>query len=74
MKVQLLQTPVCENGVETLALVRELAARLPCAVSVEQVFIHTEADARQYAFPGSPTVLVNGVDIDPDPPRGIGLG
>jgi hypothetical protein len=74
MKVQVLSTPGCENGVTTLALVRELAAQLPCALGVEQVFVDTEVDARQHAFPGSPTVRVNGVDIDPDPPRGIGLG
>lgn len=32
---------------------------------VERIEIKTEADAETWRFPGSPTILVNNVDIDP---------
>lgn len=41
---------------------------------VETVLVESAADAAHLAYPGSPTVRVNGVDIEPTPPANIGLG
>ncbi len=32
---------------------------------IEEIEVKTEEDAVKYKFPGSPTIRVNGVDVDP---------
>jgi len=73
-RLQVLSTPGCGNAATTVALVREVAARLAPGALVEEVLVETLADAERLGFPGSPTVRLEGRDIDPDPPRGVGLG
>jgi hypothetical protein len=51
-------------------VLRELA---PGSV-LERVLVETPEEAARLAFPGSPTVRVDGRDIDPDPPEATGLG
>jgi hypothetical protein len=59
VKVELLYWEGCPSYPETLATLRELG------VEVELREVRTEADAEELAFPGSPTVRVNGRDVDP---------
>ena len=39
---------------------------------LEALVVQDEADAEHRPFPGSPTVRINGVDIDPEAPAGVG--
>ena len=41
---------------------------------IQMIAIHSLADARLLAFPGSPTVRIDGEDIDRRDPPAIGLG
>jgi protein-disulfide isomerase len=41
---------------------------------VEAIVVRTLDEAQILGFRGSPTVLVNGLDVEPDPPAGTGLG
>lgn len=74
ISVQVLTTPGCRHGAEALDLVREVIAQAAADASVETVTVATAEDAERLAFPGSPTVLVDGRDIDPACPPGAGLG
>ncbi len=56
----------CPNVVPTVALARDVAAELGIAAEIREVEIRDEADATRLRFLGSPTVRVNGVDIDPE--------
>lgn len=42
---------------------------------IQQIEVRTDEEAKQYSFPGSPTIRINGVDIDPqgaqDQPLGL---
>jgi hypothetical protein len=72
--VQLLMSPGCGHGARALELLRQVVAEVVPAATVETLTIATVDDAERQAFPGSPTVRVNGKDIDPHAPRDVGLG
>ncbi len=75
MKIQILLSPGCGHGARTAELVAEVVREkgLPEA-AVETVLVATQEDAERLAFPGSPTVRVGGIDIDPEASRSVGLG
>jgi hypothetical protein len=72
--VQVLTSPGCGHGARTVELVREAMARLAPAASLEVITVATPEDAERLGCPGSPTVRVNGTDIDPFRPSSVGLG
>ena len=59
------------DGCPTWELVRaEIEEMLPGAGGGDLRLVHvtTNAEAQRLRFPGSPTVRVDGIDIDPDAP------
>lgn len=74
MKVEVLMSPGCGHGQRTAELVAQLLREAGSDASVETTLVATEADALRLAFPGSPTVRVDGVDVDPEAPTRVGLG
>ena len=65
LKVEVLSIPKCEATPPTLALVRETMAETGLEGSIEHIVIHNAEEARRHRFVGSPSVRVNGLDIDP---------
>ena len=55
----------CPSHPEALALLREVMEEHGISASVELHEVFTHAEAVELAFPGSPTIRVDGVDIDP---------
>ena len=55
----------CPNHEPTLALAREVVGALGLDVEIREVEIHDEKDALRHQFLGSPSVRVDGVDIEP---------
>jgi hypothetical protein len=74
LTVQVLTTPGCEHARQAVELVGEVLGGLSPGVSPETVVVLDPADAERLHFPGSPTVRVNGVDVEPDRPAGVGFG
>ena len=74
MKVQILISPGCGHGRRTAELVAEIVREHSVNVDVEIIVVESLVDARRLAFPGSPTFRVDGVDIEPQVPTGVGLG
>jgi len=74
MIVRVLMSPGCGNGERTSKLVADLVQELAPRATVEIVLVATPEDAVQHGFPGSPTVRVNGEDIEQPPPTNVGLG
>ena len=74
MRVEVLMTPGCGHGEQTAALVATVLRERAPGAAMERIVIATQEDAARLAFPGSPTVRVNGIDIEPDAPRSVGLG
>ena len=41
---------------------------------IQQIEVRTDEEAQRYSFPGSPTIRINGVDIDPKGAKDQRLG
>jgi len=66
MQVDILYFEGCPNHAPTVARVKQIAADMGLTIAMREVHITTPEEAQQRRFLGSPTVLINGVDIDPD--------
>ena len=65
MRIEVLYIPGCPHHPPTLERVRYLLASESLADGVCEIPVNTEGDAQSLCFPGSPTVRVNGTDIEP---------
>jgi hypothetical protein len=74
MKIQILMSPGCGHGRRIAELVADVTRASAPRTDVETILVATQEDAVRCAFPGSPTVRVNGIDIDPEAPANVGLG
>ena len=70
MKVKVVSLENCGATPPTIALVKEVAAEMDLAVDLEHAIVKTPGDAVMQRHIGSPTVQINGLDIDPGA-RGI---
>jgi hypothetical protein len=74
ISVEVQMSPGCGHGQRTVELVRLVLDALAPDARIEIVTVATLDDAVRLGFRGSPTVLVDGTDIEPGPPGGVGLG
>ena len=65
MQVQVLYFEGCPNHQPTVQLARDVIRDLVLTVAVEEVEVTSLENAERLHFLGSPTVFVNGVDIEP---------
>ena len=65
MRVQVLYFAGCPNHKPAVDLVRQVAAELDLAVQVEEVEVGSGDDVTVLRFLGSPTVQVEGLDVEP---------
>ena len=66
IEVRILSTKGCANTPLTISRVGETAKELAVPIHIENVLITTEEEASRERFFGSPTVQINGVDLDPE--------
>lgn len=65
-KIEFLYWEDCPSHPQAWSLLQEAMAELGVESPVAQIEVVTDKDAERLAFPGSPTIRVNDVDIDPD--------
>jgi hypothetical protein len=66
MKVEVLCVAGCPNRERALEAVRDAARALCVDVEVVQVEVRDASEARRLQFLGSPTIRVDGRDVEPD--------
>jgi hypothetical protein len=66
MKVELLYFAGCPNRGPALEVLRRAAQVVGIDAEIEEVEIRDEAEAERLRFLGSPTLRVNGRDVEPD--------
>ena len=66
MHVALLYVDGCPNWQQTLADVTTVLKEYQVSTEVELIKVTSNEEAERLAFLGSPTILVDGADIDPD--------
>ncbi len=64
--IEVLYFAGCPNHEPTLDLAREVLGELGLEAEVREVAVETLADAEAQRFVGSPSVRVNGKDIEPE--------
>lgn len=65
VEVKVISLPGCRATQATIDLITETAGELGLEIDLEQVNIRTREEAIKHRHLGSPTVQVNGQDIDP---------
>lgn len=67
MKVQFLFWEGCPSHPEAWDRLHDVLRDLGVDAEVKRIEVTTDDEARRWGFAGSPTILVNGRDIDPQP-------
>jgi len=65
MRIEVLYFDGCPNHVPTMARVKQVMADLGLQGGIEEIQVTSLEDVQRFRFLGSPTVRVNGVDIEP---------
>ena len=73
MKIEILYVPGCPNYQPTLERIQDVLASESVRGEIHGVPVSTEAQAKALQFPGSPTVRVNGRDVEPGKTSAAGL-
>ncbi len=68
MRIDFLYYEDCPSHEQALARLRQVMAEEGVQATLRIHKMETEAQARAWHFVGSPTILINGRDIDPPPP------
>jgi hypothetical protein len=65
MKAEVLYIEGCPNHQLAVDNLRLVAEQQHCSVDIVQIEVHTAEEARQLAFLGSPSIRIDGIDIEP---------
>ncbi len=67
MRIELLYYPECPSHERALELLREALRAEGVDAPIEIIRIDTQAQAEQHRFIGSPTIRIDGIEVDPHP-------
>lgn len=65
LDIKVLFTEACPGAPKAIQLVEEVVAGMGMPVRLERIVVESPEQARAQRFLGSPTVQVNGLDVDP---------
>lgn len=74
MRVELLYAEDDPHAMATRQRLVEVLSEDAFETPIQMIAVHSLADAELLGFPGSPTIRIDGVDVDPDSATGITLG
>jgi len=70
-KIEFLYFADCPSHPEALALLRSVLHDRRVEGEIDVLEVTSDAHARELAFPGSPTIRIDGRDVDPDGAGGL---
>jgi hypothetical protein len=65
MKIELLYFEGCPNHVPAIEILREILDSLGRQDQIHEVKVHTQGEAEEVGLVGSPSIRINGSDIEP---------
>lgn len=74
IQIKILCSEGCANTPPTVELVKNVAQDLNIPVSIETVMVGTQEQAQELRFLGSPTVQIEGIDIEPSARDSVAFG
>jgi hypothetical protein len=69
MKVELLHIADCRNTEATRRLLNETLRELGLIEEIREIEVSDSSQAEALSFPGSPTIRIDGIDVEPSLPR-----
>ena len=66
IQIRILSTEGCANTPPTISRIEDIAKELGVPIHIEKMRITTQEEASRNKFFGSPTVQINGIDLDPE--------
>lgn len=69
MNIQVLHNRECTFWQIAWKMLEQMIAEGKLDAKLEEVLVSDDAEARQFRFAGSPQVMINGQDIDPEASR-----
>ena len=73
MKIEVLYVPGCPNYRPAVERIQKVLMSESLRADIERVPVNSDAEATALQFPGSPTVRVNGADVEPAQTNTTGL-
>jgi arsenate reductase len=73
MELELLYAKGCPSFREARKFVHDTVKSLGLRITLKKIEIKNESDLKRYSFPGSPTIRINGKDVEPDTAQASGL-
>ncbi len=64
-RIEFLYWEDCPSHPQAWQLLEEVLAEAGLEATIERIEVVTDEEAERWQFPGSPTLRVNGVDVDP---------
>ncbi len=64
-KVEVVHIEGCQGAAAAVEAVKSVAQEIGIEIELRDVVVRTRAEAERHRHVGSPTVLVNGVDVEP---------
>jgi hypothetical protein len=74
MKIEVLYVPNCPNHTVALERLREILSPESFQANVDEVLVNDVATAQSLKFLGSPTIRVNGHDVEPQSEQAAPFG
>jgi hypothetical protein len=73
MRIEVLFVPGCPNYQPAVARIQEVLASESLQADVHGVAVSSDAEAKALLFPGSPTIRIDGDDVEPSHTSSPGL-
>jgi hypothetical protein len=73
MRIEILYVPGCPNYQPTVERLQAVLESQLVQAEVRSIAIRTEAQAKAVSFPGSPTIRIEGKDVEPSRATAPGL-
>lgn len=65
MRIEILYVPGCPNFLPAVEQVERVLSSESLQSEIWSIAVRTDAEAKKLMFPGSPTVRINGEDVEP---------
>jgi hypothetical protein len=73
IEIEFLYWEDCPSHERALQLLKDVLAQEGVQANIQMLEVNTDEEAEKLRFPGSPTIRINGADIDDNPAVPIGL-
>jgi hypothetical protein len=73
MKIEVLYVPGCPNYAPAVERIQKVLASESLRADIEGISVNTDTEANALQFPGSPTIRINGADVEPNQTNTTGL-